>query len=27
LKTPMKPRRRTGPVGRIWPPALLTSTC
>jgi glutathione peroxidase len=25
LKTPMKPRRRTGPVGRIWPPALLTS--
>jgi glutathione peroxidase len=27
LKAPMKPRRRTGPVGRIWPPALLTSTC
>jgi glutathione peroxidase len=27
LKTPMKPRRRTGPAGRIWPPALLTPTC
>jgi glutathione peroxidase len=27
LKSPMKPRRRTGPVSRIWPPALLTSTC
>jgi glutathione peroxidase len=27
LKAPMKPRRRTGPVGRLWPPALLTSTC
>jgi glutathione peroxidase len=22
LKTPMKPRRRTGPVGRLWPPPV-----
>jgi glutathione peroxidase len=27
LKAPRKPRRRTGPVGRLWPPALLTSAC
>jgi glutathione peroxidase len=27
LKAPRKPRRRTGPVGRIWPPALLASAC
>jgi glutathione peroxidase len=27
LNAPRKPRRRIGPVGRLWPPALLTSTC
>jgi glutathione peroxidase len=27
LKAPRKPRRRTGPVGRLWPPALLASGC
>jgi glutathione peroxidase len=27
LEAPMKPRRRTGPVGRIWPSALLASGC
>jgi glutathione peroxidase len=28
LKAPMKPRRRTAPVGRFWtPPALIASAC
>src|ERR1700733_14385587 len=27
LTSPMKPRRRTGPVGRIWPTPLLASGC
>jgi glutathione peroxidase len=27
LEAPMKPRRRTGPVSRIWPRALFASGC
>jgi glutathione peroxidase len=27
LKSPRKPRRRTGPMGRIWPSALLAPGC
>jgi glutathione peroxidase len=27
LKSPRKPRRRTAPVARLWPPGLLASTC